>query len=659
MRSRRTLLSTLLAAIWSVSPAASLPIEHPIVFVKQTPVPYTFATISDIFGNFQGYYPPEEQPVGGNLFRLDPDGTLTNLTGRSNAAVRDPEISYDGSRVLFSMKTGGMGRWQVYEMNVDGSGLRKVSRNASHHDLDPAYLPDGRIVFTTDRGRWADGYENLPAAQIALMRADGTAVQILKRHPHGQLNPLVGSDGMLYFTQWDFHDRRDSIEQNNSDFDVNRFLLWKIFADGSGLDHPAFGTHTLYDFVGGYTEVRELPGRPDRFVGVLADEFFTFGAGSIVEIVLRQNANLEAPIFLTPNVFETFEENSRGRWRSPYPLAGGDLVASYAPGAVVDGEGTPKFRLVTLRGDGSNQQTLYSDPAYWCWQPVEAAPRAVPPLAAGQMRPQFPYAMINSLDVTLRETNENVVVNGDFQDVPAPGQAKTLRVWREDVRTPNLYGEFPQHADPDIAVLGTAPIHPDGSFAVLVPADVPIQWDVLDAGGQVLVRERFGTELRAGEVRRCNGCHSPHDGRVGNTTNLALASPTNLSGKNVDVDGNGVVDLLEDSEPCRPSATVLCLRDGRFRVESSWRDFTGNTGTGQAAALTADTGTFWFFDSANVELMVKVLDGRPLNGHFWVFYGALSNVEFSLVVTDTVTRRTKTYFNPSGNFASVGDTEAL
>ena len=49
--------------------------------------------------------------------------------------------------------------------------------------------------------------------------------------------------------------------------------------------------------------------------------------------------------------------------------------------------------------------------------------------------------------------------------------------------------------------------------------------------------------------------------------------------------------------------------------------------------LTGDTGTFWFFDSANVELVLKVLDGRVLNGHYWVFYGALSNVEYTIVVT--------------------------
>ena len=110
---------------------------------------------------------------------------------------------------------------------------------------------------------------------------------------------------------------------------------------------------------------------------------------------------------------------------------------------------------------------------------------------------------------------------------------------------------------------------------------------------------------------------------------------------------------------CTPSPTTLCLNDHRFRVDASWRDFEGRTGVGQAGALTSDTGTFWFFDDANTELIVKVLDARNVNGHFWVFYGALSNVEFDITVTDTTTGDSRTFHNEAGNFASVGDTEAF
>jgi hypothetical protein len=110
---------------------------------------------------------------------------------------------------------------------------------------------------------------------------------------------------------------------------------------------------------------------------------------------------------------------------------------------------------------------------------------------------------------------------------------------------------------------------------------------------------------------------------------------------------------------CVSSSTALCVSGGRFKVEAFWRDFQGNSGAGQAQPLTGDTGTFWFFSPENVEVIVKVLDGRALDGHFWVFYGALSNVEYSLTVTDTATGATRRYLNPLGELASVGDTTAF
>jgi ELWxxDGT repeat protein len=111
--------------------------------------------------------------------------------------------------------------------------------------------------------------------------------------------------------------------------------------------------------------------------------------------------------------------------------------------------------------------------------------------------------------------------------------------------------------------------------------------------------------------------------------------------------------------PCHADAQTLCLSGDRFAVTVAWKDFQGHTGNGTAVPLSGDTGTFWFFNASNIELVVKALDGRPVNNHFWLFYGALSNVEYTLTVTDTQTGKIKTYSNPSGRFASVGDTLAF
>jgi ELWxxDGT repeat protein len=119
------------------------------------------------------------------------------------------------------------------------------------------------------------------------------------------------------------------------------------------------------------------------------------------------------------------------------------------------------------------------------------------------------------------------------------------------------------------------------------------------------------------------------------------------------------IDPAAAGTPCEPSARRLCLRNGRFAVETAWKDFQGHTGNGTAVSLSTDTGWFWFFDDDNVEVIVKVLDGTPVNGKHWVFYGALSNVEYTVTVTDTQTGKIKTYRNPSGRFASLADTSAF
>ena len=122
----------------------------------------------------------------------------------------------------------------------------------------------------------------------------------------------------------------------------------------------------------------------------------------------------------------------------------------------------------------------------------------------------------------------------------------------------------------------------------------------------------------------------------------------------------GVFAQRFQTPACAAGSEVLCLADGRFQARVSWKNpFTGETGTGKALPLTGDTGSFWFFNPANLELMVKVLDGRPVNGNFWIFYGSLSNVEYTLTLTDTVTGAMKSYHNAPFQIASRADVDAF
>ena len=115
---------------------------------------------------------------------------------------------------------------------------------------------------------------------------------------------------------------------------------------------------------------------------------------------------------------------------------------------------------------------------------------------------------------------------------------------------------------------------------------------------------------------------------------------------------------LPSAGSCSVSSTVLCAGYGRYSVSVEWSTG-GVAAPGNAVVITPNSSGFWFFSPDNVDLVVKVLDGRDVNGHVWVFYGSLTNVEFTLTITDTQTGSVKSYVNPQGQLASVADTAAF
>ena len=116
--------------------------------------------------------------------------------------------------------------------------------------------------------------------------------------------------------------------------------------------------------------------------------------------------------------------------------------------------------------------------------------------------------------------------------------------------------------------------------------------------------------------------------------------------------------------PCRSGGKYLCLRSGRFELRADWAnpDQAGDFGAGTAVPvdISDESGLFWFFDPANIELVTKVLDGSRLNGHYWMFFGALSDVEYWLTLRDTaVGGSQRTYHNPPKEICGQSDTRAF
>ena len=163
---------------------------------------------------------------------------------------------------------------------------------------------------------------------------------------------------------------------------------------------------------------------------------------------------------------------------------------------------------------------------------------------------------------------------------------------------------------------------------------------------------------------------TPGDGGVVYLAGLDLGTPVTVRVRAVNAFGtsaysdpvSATIASHPPGEPCVADDATLCLRQGKFRIEVAWRNqHGGGHGAGRAlpAAGSDRSGYFWFFKPDNVELIVKLLDGTGSNGYWWTFYGALSDVEYWVTVTDTVSSGTRTYHNPPGQICGRGDTAAL
>jgi hypothetical protein len=166
--------------------------------------------------------------------RATPSATERNVTARLTEGrwdVRDLEPSYDGRKLLFSMRPplrpnapeSQQPKWAIYEYDVESDALRRVIRSdivaAEGHDVSPHYLPDGRILFTSTRQRGAkavlidegksqfaagvEGNRNRPAFVLHVMNADGTGIRQLSYNTGHDLDPTLLATGEVLFTRWD------------------------------------------------------------------------------------------------------------------------------------------------------------------------------------------------------------------------------------------------------------------------------------------------------------------------------------------------------------------------------------------------------------------------------------------------------------------------
>lgn len=483
--------------------------------------------------NHDEFYPGSDICL---LNPISPSGEVTNLTARYTregkddprdwGAAADPEISFDGKKILFSMKIGRREPWRLYEMNLDGSNLVQLTDQEEGDDMDPTYLPNGQILFASTRPGLVDEYERRPSPLLHVGdRGPDGRLRNIRRISFNQshdANPIVHSSGKIIYSRWEHLGN------------PNKFAIFVMNPDGTRL-FVMYGNHSPRESGSRvFLEPRELSDGGIVCSVMERNSPFEGGAIGIIDI----SKSDDAITFITP---ETSPFNNTGRYsgalfKSPFPIidptAPPDrkekIIFAMSPYPVNDGseERRVDYGIYIMDKDGKNTRLLYNDTEYNEIDPVVVLPREKLPGGVPQVIPMDPNveAGINSGKETGMFFDGNVYDRSpsDGQMRPDPdyvnadgstGQAKYVRMLEAvplpidgDMRgAPIGNTNFEKQR-----LVGYAPIRDDGSFSIEVPANRSLHLQVLDENATMLVNQLTWVQVMPGEQRLCTGCHDSH-----------------------------------------------------------------------------------------------------------------------------------------------------
>ncbi len=440
---------------------------------------------------------------GGGLFvlsGLSPAGKLRELTSDlPHGSYWRPDLSFDGRRLLFCYKSEAKASFQLHQMNIDGSNLRKLT-DSPFDDLDPIYLPSGRILFTSTRGQtYVRCNPESRSFVLCTAEADGSQVRIISHNSEPDWTPAIMDDGRVLFTRWEYTDRALWRLQK----------LWTVRPDGTNVD-LYWGNHS--EKPDALVEARQIPGsRRVVFSGVGHHHFFQGSLG-----ILDPSKGLDYPHGLTHLTAEVSwpeveKDRDTGAYKSPYPLSDHLFLVSYGHNSTSYRPGGADFGIYIL-DDNGNKELVFRDPAFNSWYAMPVRARVRPPVLTN-------VKTVAKELLTQQEPATGTFVNPDVYEGlkgVTRGQVKHMRVIELDYKTYSGHREY-LFQNPPISshfvesvkrIRGTVPVEKDGSVSVKVPAGRALYFQLLDENYRALQTMRSFVGLQKGEVRGCTGCHS-------------------------------------------------------------------------------------------------------------------------------------------------------
>ncbi len=432
------------------------------------------------YENF-GYYAFDENAkvyrAKGRLCRLDvASGNVTVLLDDPDGSVRDPQVHYDGQKVLFSYRPGGSEFFHLYELylhgkGVDGKGLTQLT-DGPYNDLEPTYLPDGRIMFCSSRAnRWVNCWYT-QVATLHCCDGDGANIHTISANIEHDNTPWPLPDGRVVYERWEYVDRSR----------VAFHHLWTANPDGTGQMvyygnlHP--GTLMI--------DAKPIPGTDNRVVAV-----FSPGHG--------KSEHSGAVTIITPKSGPDDRGSARrvsktDDYRDPYPLSENCFLVARGPS------------LLVMDGQGATRE-LYRLPKELIRAGVEIQePRPLRPRPREQIIP----ARFDPTADTGRVLLKDIYVGRRMEGVRR-GDIKKLLVLETLPKPINYSGKMPPMSYGGTytleRVLGTVPVEPDGSASMELPAMRSLFFVALDEQGNSVKRMHSFLTVMPGETISCIGCH--------------------------------------------------------------------------------------------------------------------------------------------------------
>jgi formylglycine-generating enzyme required for sulfatase activity len=437
----------------------------------------------------------------------DPKNELRTVYRPSGGQfVGDLDLHFDGRRLLFSMP-GKNGRWQVHELTIDPDRMARDADRAPAElalipdndvdNYDACYLPDGNVLFTSTAT-----FTGVPCVQgdsyvANIYRLDvttGTIRRLTFDQDHNW-NPTVLNNGRVMYLRWEYSDLPHFVAR----------ILFHMNPDGTN-QSEYYGSGSYWP--NSFFYPRAIPDHPTQVVGIVTGHHGVKRAGELVILdpaLGRHEADgvvQRIPGYgkkVEPLIVDQLVDESWPKFLHPYPLSSKYFLVS----AKLTQAAPWSLYLVDIF---DNMLLLKTEAGFDLLEPTPIKKNKVPPAIPSQVDTTRKYATVYM---------EDIYKGPGLAGVPR-GTVKTLRLITYHFSYRNMGGQ----QDPigvdgpwDVkCVLGTVPVHADGSAIFEVPANLPIAFQPLDEEGKAIQLMRSWNTAMPGETVSCVGCHEKQSG---------------------------------------------------------------------------------------------------------------------------------------------------